>query len=89
MGVNGNADSARTLGDDVVKCTGDVVNATGEIDAALKKLGSTFKDEQYAEINGAIQKIQKATYEILPVLQAIKPKLDQYASILDRSRMKL
>lgn len=89
MNVNGNSESARTLGDDVVRCAGQVINATGEIDGALKRLGSSFKDEQYSEISGAIQKIQKATLDILPTLQAVKPKLDQYASILDRARLKL
>lgn len=89
MNVSGNAEGARSLGDDVVKCAGEIVNATGEIDSELKKLGDSFKDEQYSEISGAIKKIQRATLDILPTLQAVKPKLDQYASILDRAQMKL
>ena len=89
MDVSGNSQSARTLGDDVVRCAGRVVTETGDIDSKLKALGRTFKDEQYEDIKSAIEKVQKATLDILPVLQAVKPKLDQYASILDRARLNL
>ena len=89
MDVSGNSQSARTLGDDVVRCAGRVVTETGDIDSKLKALGRTFKDEQYEDIKSAIEKVQKATLDILPVLQAVKPKLDEHASILDRARLNL
>mgnify|MGYP002734805946 CR=1 FL=1 len=87
--VRGSASGAKTLGDDVINCVGDVVNELGDIESKLAKLGQTFQDEEYRDIEAAIKKITKATEDILPTLKAVKPKLDQYANILTRAQLKL
>lgn len=89
MNVSGSSESARTLGDDVIKCVSQVVNETGNIDSKLKELGRSFKDEEYEDIKNAIEKVQKATMDVLETLKAIKPKLDRYAAILDEASLKL